>query len=82
MRTYKVTLFGHSYIRDLSSLEIRHLHVDKDYKVELRYLFRPGATIDYYYSVPGSYEHLFLDSPDVVFIFLGGKLLWQPRFFF
>ena len=73
MRTFKVSVFGHSYIRDLSSLGNKQLLVDKDYQVELRYFFRPGATIDYYYSVPGSYEFLFTDSPDVVFIFLGGN---------
>ena len=73
MRTYKVTLFGHSYIRDLRSLENKQLLVDKDYKVELRYVFKPGATIDYYFTTQGSYECLFSDSPDVIFIFLGGN---------
>lgn len=73
MRTYKVTLFGHSYIRDLHSLDNKQLLVDQDYKVELRYLFSPGATIAHYFSHEDSYECLFSDSPDVIFIFLGGN---------
>ena len=73
MRTYKVTLFGHSYIRDLSRLENKELNVDQDYKVQLRYIFKAGGTIKHYFSVPGSYESLFSEPPDVLFIFLGGN---------
>ena len=73
MRTYRVTLFGHSYIRHLGRLENKQLLVDEDYKLELRYMFKPGATIDYYFYNPGSYECLFSDSPDVIFLFLGGN---------
>ena len=73
MRTFKVTLFGHSYIRDLNSLDNKQLVVDDKFKVDLRYLFRSGATVNYYFFNEDSYETLFSDSPDVIFIFLGGN---------
>ena len=73
MRTFKVTLFGHSYIRDLRNLENKQLVVDHSYDVHLRYLFKPGATIAHYFSNEEAYEGLFTDSPDVIFVFLGGN---------
>ena len=72
MKTFKVCLLGHSYIRDLKDLDIHEIVVDNSYRVQFHYIFKPGANIPYFLRSK-SLEPLYSCSPDIIFLFLGGN---------
>lgn len=73
MPSYRILLFGHSYIRDLQKLGNKEIDVDNKYSVEFNYIFRTGGTISHYWNNKGLLDPLIASSPDILFIFLGGN---------
>ena len=71
MKVYRACLIGHSYVRDLKNLDISEICVDDKFKVQFKYIFKPGATISYFCG--HNLNSLFAYKPDVVFIVLGGN---------
>ena len=72
MKTFKVCLLGHSYIRDLKSLDIHEIVIDSSYRIQFNYIFKPGANIPYFLKNE-NLESLYSCAPDVLFLFLGGN---------
>ena len=72
MKTFNVCLLGHSYIRDLKSLDIHEIVIDSSYRIQFNYIFKPGANIPYFLKNE-NLESLYSCAPDVVFLFLGGN---------
>ena len=73
MKTFKVSFFGHSYIRDLEKLGNFEVTVDDRFSIECSYFYRPGGTARYFSENKRDLGPLLSSSPDVVVVFLGGN---------
>lgn len=72
MKIINITLLGHSYIRDLKSLGHDNLVV-QNCIFKFKYFYKPGATIGSYLSNRSLLEPIFINPPDILFVFLGGN---------
>lgn len=73
MRNYRILLFGHSYIRDLSNLGHKEIVIDNKFTLEFEYLSKPGGTVAHFFKNKGVLDPLIASAPDILFIFLGGN---------
>ena len=69
---YRVTLFGHSYVGDLSRCGKTEISVD-NIDFSLNYIFVSGATFSTFIDNPSYFDQLKSRSPDFVIVILGGN---------
>ena len=69
---YRVTLFGHSYVGDLSRYGKTKISVNNiDFCLD--FIFVPGATFSTFINNPWYFDQLKARSPDFVIVILGGN---------
>lgn len=68
----KLLILGHSYVRDLKTLNIERYMVDQK-SVEIEYSTIPGASYDTYLDNPDLLKNNLKNKPDVIVVILGGN---------
>lgn len=68
----KVLVFGHSYVRDLESLNCKHINIDQR-PVDIEYLSFPGADYDTFIEKPTLLQKVSSHNPDFIVVILGGN---------
>ena len=68
----KVSIFGHSYVRDLSRLGHDYLIIS-DTTIHLDYFSYPGYGFQEFLSNPSLFDNLLQSKPDIVLVILGGN---------
>ena len=69
----KVTLFGHSYIRDLERLGFYNIKVSDDFVVDLSYFSFAGHTFADFLEDPSKFQEVIQFQPNIIVVYLGGN---------
>ena len=69
----KVSLLGHSYVRDLSELNVRVFELSPSLQLEVSYFSFPGARFSSFLNNLSCLDELIDGRPDIVVVILGGN---------
>ena len=69
----KLAVFGHSYVRDLSSLQVFSLEFGSEYHLEVSYFGFAGARFTTFLTNPDLLSDLVAYGPECILVILGGN---------
>lgn len=77
----KLLIFGHSYVRDLATLNVNSMTFDQR-PIEIKYVSFPGANFDKFVEKPSLLNEIVSNKPDVIVVILGGNSIHKdvPNF--